>query len=248
MDNRSRVYAAILPELSIEHENEHEQRLGVRTGNPLGPVSRVRELQVSGSAEARCPADRASVRFGVCSSKESVNEVTDSVSRRLDYILQAVRQHGVPDEDASVRRRLRRDAGQYRMDAEAVVTFSDFERMERACGVLLEKLDQRVCVGTPRFYHSDSGLSRVRRRAFVSAVENAQQKAQEVGRLLGQTLGSPLLVREEESKEWRNEEEEEGGGGHGAAPAPRVPGTPTITVFSRVSVSFSLRDGSRKKL
>lgn len=87
-----------------------------------------------------------------------------------------------------------------------------------------------------------------RQRACVSAVENAQQKATEVSQLLGQTLGSPLLVREEETREWRNEDEEEGGRGQGGAPLSPLPSTPTITASSRVSVSFSLRDRSRKKL
>lgn len=87
-----------------------------------------------------------------------------------------------------------------------------------------------------------------RRRACVSAVENAQQKASEVSQLLGQTLGSPLLVREEETREWRNEDEEDEGRGQGGAPLPQLPCTPTITASSRVSVSFSLRDKSRKKL
>lgn len=82
----------------------------------------------------------------------------------------------------------------------------------------------------------------------MSAVENAQQKACEVSQLLEQTLGSPLLIREEETKEWRSEDDEEGGGGQGAAPLPYLPCRPTFTASSRVSVSFSLRDKGRKKL
>lgn len=82
----------------------------------------------------------------------------------------------------------------------------------------------------------------------MSAVENAQQKASEVSHLLGQSLGPPLLVREEETREWKNDEEEDGGRGQGAAPICHLPHTPTITASSRVSVSFSLRDKSRKKL
>ncbi|XP_068197929.1 interleukin-1 receptor-associated kinase 1-binding protein 1 homolog isoform X2 [Antennarius striatus] len=200
MESRSRVYATILPAAGPElTDSENEQRLAVRTVNPLSPGNRVREVQVTGSAEVCCPADRVSVRVSLCSSKESVNEVT--------------------------------------------VTFSDFEMMERVCSVLLEKLDKSVCVGTPHFYHSDEGLSQVRRRACASAVENAQQKAQEVSQLLGQTLGPPLLVREEKMTEHRMEEED-GGRAQGA----HLPCTPKIIIFSQVSVSFSLRDRSRKKL
>uniref|UniRef100_A0A8C4HY80 Interleukin-1 receptor-associated kinase 1 binding protein 1 n=1 Tax=Dicentrarchus labrax TaxID=13489 RepID=A0A8C4HY80_DICLA len=197
--------------------NEDEQEVDAQAVNR--PSNRAGELQVSGTAEVCCPADRVSVR------------VTNSISRRLEYILQAVRQHGVSETDASV-----------------VVTFSDFEKMERVCSILLEELDKSVCVGAPQFYHSDECLSQMRLRACVSAVENAQQKACEVSNLLGQTLGPPLLVTEEETKEWRNDDEEGGGRSQSAASLPHLPCTLTITASSRVSVSFSLRDRSRKKL
>lgn len=48
------------------------------------------------------------------------------------------------------------------MFPQVVVTFSDFEKMERVCSVLLEKLDKSVCVGTPQFYHSAECLSQMR--------------------------------------------------------------------------------------
>ncbi|XP_067429449.1 interleukin-1 receptor-associated kinase 1-binding protein 1 homolog [Thunnus thynnus] len=250
MDNPSRVFAAIVPAAGREFTgNEKGQELEVRAVNRQSSGNRVREVQVTGTAEVCCPADRVSVRVSVGNSKESVNEVTNSVSRRLEYILQALRQHGVKDEDATVRRFLHREADLYHMDAEVTVTFSDFEKMERICSVLLEKLDKSVCVGTPQFYHSAECLSQLRRRVCVSAVENAQQKASEVSQLLGQSLGPPLLVREEDTREWRNEDEDDGGRrGQGAMPLPHLPRTPTITASSRVSVSFSLRDKSRKKL
>uniref|UniRef100_UPI0037E70F5F interleukin-1 receptor-associated kinase 1-binding protein 1 homolog n=1 Tax=Semicossyphus pulcher TaxID=241346 RepID=UPI0037E70F5F len=249
MDSQSRVFAAILPAARREYVgDENEQGLEVRAVTRQSPGNRVREVQVTGTAEVCCPADRVSVRVSLSSSKESVNEATNSVSRRLEYILQTVRQHGVSDKDTSVRRFLHREADQYHMEAEVVVSFSDFEKMEGVCRVLLEKLDKSVCVGTPQFYHSAECLSQMRRRVCVSAVENAQQKACEVSQLLGQTLGPPLLIREEETKEWRSEDEENGGRGQGAAPLSHIPCSPTITASSRVSVSFSLRDRSRKKL
>lgn len=42
------------------------------------------------------------------------------------------------------------------------MTFSDFEKMERICSILLEKLDKSVFVGTPEFYHSAECLSQMR--------------------------------------------------------------------------------------
>ncbi|AWP19754.1 putative interleukin-1 receptor-associated kinase 1-binding protein 1 [Scophthalmus maximus] len=163
MDSPSRVFAAIQPAAAREFAGyEREQGLEVRAAHRPTPNNRVREVQVTGTAEVCCPADRVSVRVSVANSKESVDEVTSSVSRRLEYILQALRQHGISDKDASVRRFLHREADLYRMDAEVVVTFSDFEKMEQVCRVLLEKLDKSVCVGRPQFHHSAGCLSQMR--------------------------------------------------------------------------------------
>ncbi|KAF6732240.1 Interleukin-1 receptor-associated kinase 1-binding-like protein 1 [Oryzias melastigma] len=249
MSGSNRVVAVIPAAAGWEFcSNDKETELENRSSGKEAPNNRVREVRVTGTAEVSSPADRASVRVNVSNSKESVNEVTNSVSRRLEYILQALRQHGIRDEDTSVRRFLQRDADVYRMDAEILATFSDFEKMEQIRSILLEKLDRSVFVGTPQFFHSPESLSGTRRRACVLAVENAQQKAREVGQLLGQSLGPPLLVKEETAKEWRSEEEEGGGGNQSPVPLPRLPHIPTVTARSTVSASFSFRDKSRKKL
>ncbi|XP_028294998.1 interleukin-1 receptor-associated kinase 1-binding protein 1 homolog [Gouania willdenowi] len=244
MDSPCRVYASVVPtsgrELMVP---EAEPVLPVK-GAQRAASNPLREVQVTGTAEVSCPADRVSVRVSVCSSKESVSEVTGSVSRRLDYILQTLRQQSISDDDITVRRFLNKEVELYRMDAEVTVTFSDFEKMERVCALLLEKLDKSVCLGAPQFFHSSGCLSQTRVRACLSAVDNAQQKASKVTQLLGQSLGSPLLVKEEQTKEWRSAEEE-GGQEEGGV---RLPHVPVITASSQVSVSFSLRDRSRKKL
>uniref|UniRef100_A0A1A7X6J1 Interleukin-1 receptor-associated kinase 1 binding protein 1 n=1 Tax=Iconisemion striatum TaxID=60296 RepID=A0A1A7X6J1_9TELE len=232
-DTQSRVLTA-LPPAEFTEKKEKQQGL-----EPRAVTGQVREVQVTGAAEASSPSDRASVRFSVTSSKESANEVTVSVTRRLDYILQALRQRGIRGEDMTVRKFLQRNAETYCMDAEVVVMFSDFEKMEQIRSILLEKLDKSVCVGAPQFYHSPECLGQLRQRACVSAVENAQQKASKISQLLGQSLGPPLLVREETTREWKVEEEEE------QRSAPHIP---VVAASSCVSVSFSFRDRNRKKL
>lgn len=83
---------AVLPAAGRELAgNERQHGLEVRTVNCPSSVNRVREVHVTGTAEVCCPADRASVRVGVRNSKESVDEVTNSVTRRLEYITQALR-------------------------------------------------------------------------------------------------------------------------------------------------------------
>ncbi|XP_034017960.1 interleukin-1 receptor-associated kinase 1-binding protein 1 homolog [Thalassophryne amazonica] len=222
-----------------------EQPLQQRTvtRESAGQSSRTSEVQVTGTAEVCFPADRVSVRVSVRSSKESVSDVSSSVSRRIQYIVQVLRQHGVKDEDTSIRKFLNQESDVYRMDAEVTVMFTNFEKMEEVCCVLLDKLDKSVCMGKPQFFHSAECLNRMRWRACVLAVENAQQKASEVSQLLGQSLGPPLLVREEETKEWRNEED-----GSRAVLHPQCAFIPTVSICSRVSASFSLRATNRKNL
>lgn len=87
-----------------------------------------------------------------------------------------------------------------------------------------------------------------RHRAFVLAVENAQRKAKDVSELLNQALGPPLLVREEETREWRSDEEEDASRKNIVAHLPHLWCIPTVSASSRVSVSFSLREGTWKKL
>ncbi|XP_061610692.1 interleukin-1 receptor-associated kinase 1-binding protein 1 homolog [Phyllopteryx taeniolatus] len=260
MDNRMRIFpGGAQPVSSVSPFAVNEADQGVvetRPGNRQNPAgSQARELQVTGTAEVSYPADRASVRLSVGNSKATVNEVTSSVSRRLEYILQAVRQHGVKDDDVTVRKFLHRDEEVYHMNVEVTVTFSDFDKMEQACSVLLEKLDRSVSVGQPRFFHSADCLNRVRQSACVLAVENAQQKASRVSQLLGQSLGAPTLVREDETREWRSheeDEEDEGGGGRQgqdatSTQAALLPRIPCVSASSRVSVYFRMRDGNRKK-
>ena len=54
-----------------------------------------REIQVTGHTEMSCQADKASMRISLSNNKESVNDVSNSISRRVEYILQALRQHDV---------------------------------------------------------------------------------------------------------------------------------------------------------
>lgn len=85
MDSPTPVLAVKLAAAGGEPVGEERQRGAARPGN------RGREIRVTGTAEVRCPADRAAVRVSVGNSKESVNEVSNSVTRRLDYILQSLR-------------------------------------------------------------------------------------------------------------------------------------------------------------
>ena len=90
------------------------------------------------------------------------------------------------------------------------------------------------------------------------AVENAQRKARDLSCLLGQTLGPPLLVREEETREWRSredgdeeqEEEEEDGVKRDGEVDRSATHRRTVAwawASARVSVTFTFLDKTKKK-
>lgn len=87
MDLHRRTLARPLPPKVMEIANNEQ-------GNhsETSAAYRLREVTVTGTAEVCSPADRASARVSVgSSSKDSANEATNSVSRRVGYILQTLR-------------------------------------------------------------------------------------------------------------------------------------------------------------
>jgi len=92
----SRVFAAVSATAGDVYRDETEAVFYQgRKQTPLHIQSNVRVVQVTGCAEISCPPDRATVSISVKNSKENVNDVTNSVSRRLDYVIQTARQHDV---------------------------------------------------------------------------------------------------------------------------------------------------------
>ncbi|XP_069034803.1 interleukin-1 receptor-associated kinase 1-binding protein 1 homolog isoform X2 [Lepisosteus oculatus] len=113
----SRVFAALAPASDFIYRDENESGRGDRRPTPRQPIPG-REVQVTGSAELSAPPDRARLNLWVSSRKESVTDVKNSVSRRLDYILQVTRQHGVKEENVTVTKDIRRVENAYHMEVE----------------------------------------------------------------------------------------------------------------------------------
>ncbi|KAM6280710.1 interleukin-1 receptor-associated kinase 1-binding protein 1 isoform 1-T1 [Porphyrio hochstetteri] len=169
-------------------------------GSPPAPSGR--EVHVSGSAELSAGPDRARVSLRLGSRKGAAGAARSSVARRLEYIAQSVRQRGVPEENMTVTEDFSRLENTYQMEAEVCIVFSDFGKMQNVCNLLVEKLGTSITIGPPHFYHTPEAVDTLRRQVCVAAVGNTHRKAQEVCRLFGQSLGKPLLIREEETKEW----------------------------------------------
>ncbi|XP_072912546.1 interleukin-1 receptor-associated kinase 1-binding protein 1 homolog [Hemitrygon akajei] len=236
----AQVFGALGPDLS--HGKATWVRTERRGAKSPSSGSGEREVQVSATAEVSAPPDRARVCVLVGSRKEAAVQAKSSVIRRLDYIVQSVRGHGVQEDNITVTKDFRRIESGYQMEAEVSVIFSDFGKMEDLCNLLAEKLDNSVIVSSPQFFHTPEVVENIRRQACLQAVANSRRKAFEVCRLLGQSLGRPLIVREEETKE------SEGGASEPLTPDNTRPLTmqqqinnASVTVYSKVFVTFELK-------
>ncbi|NXO93017.1 IKBP1 protein, partial [Certhia brachydactyla] len=106
------------------------------------------------------------------------------------------------EENMTVTEDFSRVENTYQMEAEVCIIFSDFGKMQNVCNLLIEKLGTSVTISPPHFYHTPEAIDTLRRQVCVTAVGNTRRKAQEVCQLFGQALGKPLLIKEEETKEW----------------------------------------------
>ncbi|XP_067882938.1 interleukin-1 receptor-associated kinase 1-binding protein 1 homolog isoform X1 [Heterodontus francisci] len=235
----AQVFAALLS----DPDQENNRRCRPERRRSKSPAAGgEREVQVSASAEVSAPPNRARLYVMVASKKETAAAAKGSVNRRLDYIVQSVRGHGVREDSVTVTKDFRRVENAYQMEAEVCVIFGDFGKMEDLCNLLVEKLDSSVIVGSPQFYHTTEAVESIRRQACLRAVANSRRKAFEVCRLLGQTLGRPLIIREEETRE------SEGLASEAPTPDNTRPLTvqqqisnASVTVCSKVFVTFELK-------
>ncbi|XP_048209612.1 interleukin-1 receptor-associated kinase 1-binding protein 1 isoform X2 [Perognathus longimembris pacificus] len=224
----SRVFVQLVPWADREH---NEGSGGEVLPNVRQPVSTqeqavTREVHVSGTAEVSAGPNRAQVSVRMRSTKEAAAEAKKSVGRRLDYVTQSLRRQGI----------------------QVCITFAEFEKMQTICNLLVEKLDSSVVIGPPQFYHAPGAAENLRRQACLVAVENAWRKAQEVCHLVGQTLGKPLLIREEETKEWEGQMEEHSSSGSlSSLTVQQKIKSATLYAASKVFVTFEVKGKEKRK-
>ncbi|XP_053143521.1 interleukin-1 receptor-associated kinase 1-binding protein 1 [Hemicordylus capensis] len=215
-------------------------------GSLLSPPGR--ELHVSGSAELSASPDRAKVTVRLGSRKGEAGAARSSVARRLDYVAQTARQLGAVSEDnVIVTRNFSRIDNAYKMEAEVCITFSDFGKMQDVCNFLVEKLDSSVIISLPHFYHTVETVDALRRRVCLAAVGSAQQKAQEVCRLFGQSLGKPLLIKEEEVKEWEGHLENQTASSSDSQSLQQRLQSATLYASSRIFAVFEIKGEKKRK-
>ncbi|XP_057350300.1 interleukin-1 receptor-associated kinase 1-binding protein 1 isoform X5 [Manis pentadactyla] len=228
---QSRVFVELVPWADRGRENHPVSASETLPGLHRPPSSAAaptapREVHVSGSAEVSAGPDRARVAVRLSSTKAAAAEARRSVGRRLDYVTQSLRRQGV----------------------QVCITFTEFGKMQNICNFLVEKLDSSVVISQPQFYHTPGSVENLRRQACLVAVENAQRKAQEVCNLVGQTLGMPLLIKEEETREWegQTDDHQPSGLSHSLTVHQKVQGA-TIHAASKVFITFEVKGKEKKK-
>ncbi|XP_007461600.1 PREDICTED: interleukin-1 receptor-associated kinase 1-binding protein 1 [Lipotes vexillifer] len=250
---QSRVFVELVPWADQGRENYlpsgGETLPGLR--RPLSSAqtqTATREVHVSGTAEVSATPDRAQVVVQMSSTKEAAAEAKKSVCRRLDYITQTLEQQGVQSENVTVTKDFQRVENAYHMEAEVCITFTEFGKMQNICNFLVEKLDSSVVISQPQFYHTAGSIENLRRQACVVAVENAWRKAQEVCNLVGQTLGKPLLIKEEEMKEWEGQiDDHQSSRLSGSLTVQQKIKSATIHAASKVFITFEVKGREKKK-
>ncbi|KAF7474184.1 interleukin-1 receptor-associated kinase 1-binding protein 1 isoform X4 [Marmota monax] len=225
----SRVFVELVPWADRGQENNlitgGETRPNVcRPFSSTQAQAATREVHVSGTAEVSASPDRAQVAVRVSSTKEAASEAKKSVGRRLDYIMQCLQQQGL----------------------QVCLTFTEFGKMQNICNFLVEKLDSSVVISPPQFYHTPGSVENLRRQACLVAVENAWRKAQEVCNLVGQTLGKPLLIKEEETKEWDGQPDNHQSSSSSLTVQQKIKSA-TIHAASKVLITFEVRGKEKKK-
>ncbi|KAK3098939.1 hypothetical protein FSP39_024481 [Pinctada imbricata] len=240
----SQAYASILG--SPQKNNNQKNILSVDEENQLTDASvSSRVITVSAVGEVTLPPDRCKLTVRVSSEKESVQDVKDSVSRRVDYIIQTLHNHNLKDADIQIYKSMRRVESMYHMDTEIQVMFADLHKCQSVSNLLVEKLDETVTVNLPEFSHSSVTLQNLRQQASLLAIHNAKQKAQEMAKFVHQAVGRPISVQEQDSQEWQGPTEI-------MEDPEKVPSLQqklslsTVTVRSKVAVTFELKPKVKK--
>ena len=122
-----------------------------------------RQITVSGMGEFTLPPDRIKLVVMITSAKSKVDEAKYSVERRLNYIHQTLRNHGVKEQDKSLVQSTTRRDTMYEVSAELTAIFIDIQRYQNCHNHLVEKLDTPIVrVLDPVFFHSTLRLENLK--------------------------------------------------------------------------------------
>ncbi|KAL5009820.1 hypothetical protein ScPMuIL_012125 [Solemya velum] len=228
------------------NREEYDKLVLPTSQKSLKPTTTSREIQVTAIGEIVQPPDRCRLVVQVSSVKDNVQDVKNSITRRTEYIIQTLRNHGIKDNEIEVHKNLRRLDSAFQFDVEIQAVFSDLNKSQSVANLLVEKLDDTVTVCPIQYFHAASTLANIRQQASMLAISNCKQKAQDMARFVYLTIGKPLRISEDEWKEW------EGVGDPSEGPTStdsihQKLQHATYNVSCKVSVSFELKPKVKTK-
>ncbi|XP_039264509.1 interleukin-1 receptor-associated kinase 1-binding protein 1 homolog [Styela clava] len=237
----SHIFASLKPDKNLQDKEHVDCRRAPK-----------REVQVTGSAELMVAPSICVLTVVIRSEKSASDEAKNSVLRRLEYVQQTFKNHGVQDGDMIVVKNLSRNAARclYVMEAQVDVTFrNSVHKCMQLHNLFVEKLDDTVKVLRPQLMHDKQKLEGIRKQACLTALANARQKAIEVCRMLGQTIGRPICVKEDFCDETlgsnsncqTNEEDHVLLGNPTSIDLQQRVKANTITIKAQVSATFELK-------
>lgn len=186
----------------------------------------------------------------VSSTKERVQDVKNSVDRRLNYVLQTLRNKHVKESEMHVTKTLSRamidGVEQYCLNATVSISVHDILLYQTINNQIVEKLDRHVVVSTPEFTHEPGSLEHARRQASLLAAKNCRQKALELAQAVGTRLGAVLSIHEDCCQE-----SDSSVPGVDATPSDRVQQwraqDATLRITAKVTVTFELRSSAHRR-
>ena len=229
-------------------------------GAPAAPPAQSRSITVSGSAEVRVVPDEVVLTVGVETWDKDINTAKSSNDHIVQRVLALAKDYGIEashiqTDYVSIEPRYedgyenRRFIGYFARKTIAL-TLRDVAQFE--------KLLSAVLTAGVNYVHGvefrTTELRKYRDEARALAIRAAREKAQALAGELGQELGEPLTVREEQDSWWasygawwsyrggmaaQNVVQNAGGAGAWDAAGPTAPGQ--IAVSARVTVGYELR-------
>ncbi|KAI8735413.1 interleukin-1 receptor-associated kinase 1-binding protein 1 [Biomphalaria glabrata] len=205
-----------------------------------------RQINVTGIGELTLPPDRFSITIKCKSCKDNVQDAKNSITRRVDYIVQALKNSSLKPEDYRIFQHTSHFDGMATVDSEVEAHFTDIGKCQNVSNLLAEKLGPSVSITLPHCYHSRGSLDKLRKQTGMLAIHNARQKALEMARVLHHSVGSALQVHELESQETQGTARDAEDESDLSTSIQQKIADATVVLKSKVSVCFQLASAKPK--
>lgn len=208
-----------------------------------------RQINVTGVGEMALPPNRFSVTIKCKAVKETVQDAKFSVTRRLDYIIQSLKNVNLKEDDYKVYQHVNYQDSAAVYESEVEAHFLEIEKCLNVSNLLVEKLGSGISVSLPLCYHAAGSLDKLRKQVGMLAIHNARQKAMEMAKVIHLSVGPAVQVQEESfselsgTKDYDIEDFDLNTAGIQQRISER-----TVRITSKVNVMFQLKSSRKKKM